>query len=222
MSDQDTIPTHVHPEAALLPWYVNGTLSSRDREQVDRHLSHCATCQAELEDLRGLKSTLTSLYAEQPGPSPLASRAVREQIAQEAPALRPASAGQHSMPDAIDDWFRSLLAPRWIPTLAAMLLMAQVGLILWLGTPMPQETQITTRSLGMQTARIIVVFQQTATEEDIRGLLHTLHGRITDGPAADGHYTLEIPAADSSVVQHKLGALRARQDLIRSADPASP
>lgn len=222
MSDQNTIPAHVHPEAALLPWYVTGTLSNPDREQVDRHLSHCAACRAELEDLSGLKSALTSLYSAQPGPSPLTSRTVREHVAQQASALRPGSAGHRSMLDAVDEWFRSLFVSRWVPTLAAVLLVAQTGLILWVSMPMSQPEQIATRSLGMQTARITVAFRNTATDEQIRGLLQDIHGRIADGPAADGRYTVDIPAADAAALQHKLERLRKQQDLVRSADPISP
>lgn len=222
MSDQDTIPAHVHPEAALLPWYVNGTLSIPDREQVDRHLSHCATCRAELEDLTGLKRALTSLYSAQPGPSPLTSRTIREHVAQKASALRPESAGHRSMLDAVDEWFRSLFVPRWVPTLAAVLLVIQTGLILWVSMPMPAPEPVTTRALGMQTARIAVVFRNTATDEHIRGLLQDIHGRIIDGPTADGRYTVEVPAADAAALQHTLELFRKQQDLVRSADPISP
>jgi predicted anti-sigma-YlaC factor YlaD len=197
-------------------------LDESDRQQVDRHLAGCPTCRAELEDLTGLKSALNTLYDAQPGTSPHTSRTVRQSVTREALARHPKSGGQRSRLDILDGWFRSLFVSRWVPTLAAMLLMAQIGLIMWLSIPTPYQEPITTRSLGMQTARIVVVFQNAATEEQIRGLLQSIHGHIADGPTADGHYTLEIPAADSSTLQHKLGLLRARQDLVRSAAPASP
>jgi anti-sigma factor RsiW len=222
MSDQDTLPAHVHPESALLPWYVNGTLNESERLQIDHHLAGCSTCRAELENLTGLKSALNALYAAQPGPSSHTSRNVRENVAREALARHPEPGGQRSLLDTVDEWFRSLFVPRWIPTLAATLLIAQIGLIMWISMPMPHPEQITTRSLGMQQARIVVAFQNTATDEHIRGLLQSIHGRITDGPAADGRYTIEVPAADASAVQHKLNLLRERQDIVRSADPRSP
>ncbi len=74
----------------------------------------------------------------------------------------------------------------------------------------------------MQTARIIVAFQNAATDEQIRGLLQSIHGRITDGPTTDGHYTVEIPAADSSVVQRNVDLLRGRHEIVRSADQPLP
>lgn len=222
MSDQDTLPAHVHPEAALLPWYANGTLNESDRRLVDQHLAGCSTCRTELEDLTGLASALTALYNAQPGPSPDTSRNVRESIAREASVRHPESGGQRSWLDRVDEWFRSLFVPRWVPTLAATLLLAQIGLIIWISMPEPHPEQITTRSLGMQQTRIIVAFQNTATDEQIRGLLQNIHGRIIDGPTADGRYIIEAPAADTSVVQHKLDLLRGRQDLVRSADPTAP
>jgi hypothetical protein len=222
MSDQDTLPAHVHQEAALLPWYANGTLSESDRRLVDQHLAGCSTCRAELEDLTRLTSALTALYSTQPGPSPDTSRNVRESIAREASVRHPEPGGQRSRLDRVDEWFRSLFVPRWVPTLAATLLLAQIGLIMWISMPGPHPEQITTRSLGMQQARIIVAFQNTATDEQIRGLLQSIHGRIIDGPTADGRYIVEAPAADTSVVQHKLDLLRGRQDLVRSADPTAP
>lgn len=222
MSDQDTLPAHVHPEVALLPWYANGTLNESDRRQVDQHLAGCSTCRAELEDLTGLKSALTTHYAAQPGPPLHASRKVRESVAREVLARHPQSGGKRSWLDAIDEWFRPLFVPRWVPALAATLIIAQTGLIMWISMPIPHPEQITSRSLGMPTARITVAFQNTAAEEHIRGLLQELHGRIVDGPTAEGRYTIEVPAADTSAVQHKLDRLRGRQDIIRSADPTSP
>ena len=222
MSDQDALPAHVHPEAALLPWYANGTLNEADRRRVDQHLTGCSTCRAELADLTGLKSALTTLYAAQPGPSPDTSRNVRDSVAREASVRQPASGGQRSRLDIVDEWFRTLFVPRWVPTLAATLLLAQIGLIMWISMPMPHPEQITTRSLDMQQTRIIVAFQNTATDEQIRGLLQNINGRITDGPTADGRYIIEASAADTSVVQHKLDLLRGRHDLVRSADPTAP
>ncbi|NJO35342.1 MAG: hypothetical protein HC869_21895, partial [Rhodospirillales bacterium] len=42
---------HIHPEAALLPWYLNGTLGDAESRQVAGHLQSCAACRSELDEL---------------------------------------------------------------------------------------------------------------------------------------------------------------------------
>ena len=34
--------------ADLIPWYLNGTLGGRERQQVDAHVQECSTCRDEL------------------------------------------------------------------------------------------------------------------------------------------------------------------------------
>lgn len=222
MSDQDTIPSHVHPECALLPWYVNGTLDGSDREQVDRHLANCPTCRTELEDLTALKGRLTTFYNAQPGPSTHASRHVLDRVTLETDRHSHQPAERTSWLGNIDEWLRTLLINRWVPTLAATLFLVQIGLTFWISMPTPATEQLTTRSLGMPTAMIVVSFQRTATEEQIRDLLQRIYGRVADGPTADGRYTIQVPAADPSAVQRKLDLLRGQPEIVRSADEARP
>ncbi len=222
MSDPETIPAGVHQEVALLPWYLNGTLSEVDRRQLDQHLASCQACRTELAELTGLKTELTALHAAQPGPSPHTARHILANVRREAALRHSSPAGRRSRLNGVDDWVRMLLLPRWAPTLAAALLLAQLGLILWIGMPMPRTEEITTRSLGMQTAKIAVLFRSTASEEQIRGLLQSIHGRIIDGPTADGRYLIEVPTADRAAVQQKLDILKGRPDVVGSADPARP
>ena len=218
MMEPNTLPDHVHPEEALLPWYANGTLSETEREQVAGHLETCRACRKELEEIKGLKADLTKLYAAQPGPSPKTVRLVLDAAAYDAAARRTNSISDGSWMDRVDQWLRSLFTPRWVPTLAATILIAQVGLLLWTTMPATQPRQVTTRSLDMQTARIHVVFQEAATEEQIRLLLQTVRGRIVDGPNANGLYIIEVLAAGAETSREKLDQLRARIDVVRSAD----
>jgi anti-sigma factor RsiW len=218
MIEPDTLPNHVHPEEALLPWYANGTLSETEREQVAAHLETCRACRIELEEIKSLKADLTKLYAAQPGPSPKTARFVLGAAAQDVAARRTNPVSDGSWMDRVDQWLRSLFTPRWVPTLAATILIAQVGLLLWITMPATQPGQVTTRSLGMQTARIRVVFQEAATEEQIRSLLQTIRGRIVDGPNPNGLYIIEVLAADAETSREKFERLRARIDVVRSAD----
>jgi anti-sigma factor RsiW len=222
MNDPETLPADVHQEAALLPWYVNGTLSESDRHQLDRHLAICPACRAELEELTHLHSDLATFYAAQPGPTSQVARRVFEAVTREASARRISQAGEQSWLERIDQWFRALFLPRWVPTLAAILLLTQVGLVLWLSMPPTKLEEVASRSLGLQTARLRVVFQSSATEEHIRSLLQIVRGRVVDGPAPDGTYIIEVLAEDESVAHRKLDTLRERTDIIRSAHPITP
>jgi anti-sigma factor RsiW len=222
MNDPDTLPADVHQEASLLPWYVNGTLSETDRQQLDRHLATCQACRAELEELTQLKSELATFYASQPGPSSHTARLVLDTVARDASSRRISQTGQGSWPERVDEWFRSFFLPRWVPTLAATLLVTQVGLVLWLSMPPTQPEQVSSRSLGAQTARLSAVFQSGATEEQIRSLLQLVRGRVIDGPTTDGAYIIEVLAEDQSIAQKKLETLRERADIVRSVDHVKP
>jgi putative zinc finger protein len=222
MSEQKTLPPDVHPEVALLPWYVNGTLGDTDRQQLARHLESCSACRTEVDELTDLRTKLTAIYAAQPGPSAQTARSVLGTVAREVPARRISHASHESRLARIDLWFRAFFMPRWVPTLAAVLLITQVGLLLWISMPPAEQGLVSSRSLGMQTARVSVAFQRDATEEQIRSLLQSIHGRVIDGPTVDGLYIIEVLAEDGSTTQKKLEALTGRTDVIRSAEAIKP
>jgi putative zinc finger protein len=222
MNEQKTLPPHVHPEVALLPWYVNGTLGEADRQQIARHLESCATCRAELDELTNLRTELTAIYATQPGPTGQTARSVLGAVAREVSARRISHASCESGLARIDQWFRSFFMPRWVPTLVAVLLVTQVGLLLWISMPPAEQGLVSSRSLGTQTARLSVAFQHDATEEQIRSLLQSVRGRVIDGPTIDGLYTIEVLAENESTTQKKLETLKERTDVIRSAEAIKP
>ena len=99
MRDQDTLPTGVHPEAALLPWYVNGKLNAEDRARVSQHLLDCSVCRAELDEVTHLHEDLKTVYAEQPGPSPRVERWVKDRVARDVDRFAP---GTPALPDRVD------------------------------------------------------------------------------------------------------------------------
>lgn len=222
MSDPETLPIEVHPEAALLPWYATGTLGDAERQQVARHLETCAACRGELEELKHLKADLTALYAAQPGPSSKTAGSVLRAVAEDAQAQRGTRASHGSLIERIDQGLRSLFLPRWVPTLVVTIFLAQIGLVMWSTLPTPRSERVTTRSLGIQTSRLTVAFQGTATEEQIRSLLGSVHGRIVDGPTTNDLYTIEILAQDAETRRITLERLRGRVDIIRSADIETP
>ncbi len=222
MSDPETVPTGAHREAELLPWYLNGTLHEAERMHVAKHLQSCQNCRLELEELEHMKRDLMGHYQSQPAPSPQLSHTVLATISAEQSVGRQRRENPPSRFHKVDQWFRSLLLPQWAPTLAALFLVAQTGLILWVGIPREDQGQVTSRSVGVPVAQITVGFQPTANEEQIRLLLEEVRGRITNGPSGEGIYTIEVPSINPATTLKKIGLLRSRADVIRSAEQSSP
>ncbi|MEM9060685.1 MAG: zf-HC2 domain-containing protein [Pseudomonadota bacterium] len=73
---------------AELPWYVNGTLSSPERSEIDRHLAECAACRAALSEEQRLYEAMGELDATEV----VETRAwedIRSQIGAETPVAAP-------------------------------------------------------------------------------------------------------------------------------------
>jgi hypothetical protein len=78
-----------HAELELeLPWYANGTSGARESAAVERELATCASCAAEVAELRALGATLRDIDAIAPAPSAYAFTDTLERIANEAEPTR--------------------------------------------------------------------------------------------------------------------------------------
>jgi anti-sigma factor RsiW len=216
MSDPETLPAGVHPEVELLPWYANGTLAEPDRQRVAQHLESCRDCTRELQDLTDMRRVFAELSRHEAAPSERLARSVMARVAAESGArVRPEQ--DTSWTTALDRWFRSLLTPQWVPTLAALLLVGQMGLLLWVTMPPGGPSEVSTRSVGppTQAPRIAVRFQPSATEETIRSLLQRLQARVVDGPTPEGIFIISINSGDPAA---SLALLREQRDVVRSAE----
>jgi anti-sigma factor RsiW len=221
MSEPEIMPAGVHQEATLLPWYANGRLGEEDRLRVARHLASCLDCRRELSEWIDLRREIHEAYATQPGPSPALAGTVFSKVAAETLAARKESRSDRGLA-GFDRWFRSLFDVPWVPSLAAVLLVMQFGLLLWMTTPVEQES-VSTRSIDSPAARFAVRFQNQATEAQIRDLVERVHGRIIDGPTAQGAYVLEVKAAtDPATSRQILDLLRAQSRVVSHAEAAAP
>ena len=70
--------------------------------------------------------------------------------------------------------------------------------------------------------QIVLAFQPSATEEQIRSLVSGLHGRLVDGPTPAGLYTIRLPRQDAAAADQLLAQLNTRHDLVRSAELIKP
>ena len=200
----------VHSEAVeLLPWFANGTLDSAERAGVERHLTQCIACRHELQSLRTLRAVyvandpdtaltqgLTRLQARigqmQPGPGATGLlRTLATQWKETRPWLRGAVIAQFCVLALLTCAMLIQPTPRYYHTLAAPAAPAS------------------------ERAAVVVVFDATRPERELRDLLLRLHARITDGPSPEGAYTLEVAAAE----QQRLLAQLRQEGLVIFAEP---
>ena len=223
MSTPHEAPT-AHPAAALLPWYVTGTLKESERRTVDEHLATCQECRAELETLVKLRAPLRTAWAEEPMPILHVKQSVMAQVQADRAShhVLHSTASDGGAGNALEQWFRNLFAPRWIPALASVLLIGQLALLLWMSGPQlaPHPDTVTTRGIPSASVRVTLVFHESAPEARIRGVIQDLNGRLVDGPTTEGAYTVEVPVAESAALDTRITRLRQQPDLIRRAERA--
>ncbi len=204
----------VHPVALLLPWYVTGTLSEQERRQADEHLVTCASCRAELAELRVMRTQVREAGADQLVPDMLG--AVKARIRQ------PARHGSTGLLGATASALRLLFAPNWVPAFAFALILVQAGALVWMAQRTPVGGDVSTRGLPSPTTRLSLTFRPTATEQDIRRLLLETHTRIVAGPSVDGIYVVEVPTTDPARIEQRLAVLRGHAEAVLSAERAPP
>jgi hypothetical protein len=202
-----------HGKAAeLLPWLVNDTLRGAERVWVERHLSECVACRSEMEDLRTLQASIAeddadavvthafsrvSARLDEVEPGPSAKRILRwiaGQWRQTRPWLRGAVIAQSALLAVLIGALLGQSAPHYYRTLAATPARASAG------------------------DQIVVVFNSSLRETELRSLLLDLHARIVDGPSPTGAYTLELTQGEQWAALAKLR----RQQSVVFAEPAPP
>jgi anti-sigma-K factor RskA len=220
---------NLHSEVwALLPWYVNGTLTDQEIAAVEAHLATCADCQCELARCREITA---AVRAEQPrwAPSPKHFDRLLTQI-----EVLEARQVQH--PRGRRQWrfwvysLRGWLqgTPRtvqWALAVQAALIVVLTGALFWpMESSPPLLYQTLTRPSEPRPAdqmRLRVVFAEDITEKEIRALLNRIGATIVQGPSAVGIYTIELaPGIAPTGLGSALEALRADRN-VRLAEPVA-
>lgn len=202
-------PLH-HEASALLPWYVNATLSDEETARVERHLSECVMCK---HDLAALCSLRDAVAGEDPAIERSFAR-MRARVAELEPRLNVS-------------WLRAIIGSwrgtrPWLRAVIAgqLVLLLVLGAAFGLGEPRPHYYRTLSSAPPLPTARdsVVVVFDGRRSEQEIRAALLTLDARIVDGPTPEGAYTLEVPAGRE---QAALALLR-QQQIVQFAERAAP
>lgn len=179
---------------ALLPWYVNGTLSGDERAFVAEHVARCDRCRREIDFLRDVFAACASLPTGEAAPA----RAPQ-------PPVRAAHGSLARNWQATTPWIRGLLAAE----LAAITVLATL-LVVDVPASAPYRTLGTvSRPAATAYDQLAVTFEAAATEADIRGSLHAAGARIVDGPTASGVFVLEVPTSRVDEALRMLRAARA-------------
>jgi anti-sigma factor RsiW len=209
----------VHEDlAALLPWYVNGTIGEPDRQRFDHHLKTCASCREELEierrihrrvaadppveympaaSLKRLQARIDSLDGEAPPTdAPMVRRTRRPRRPQGWMAASLAVIAVASGWMAVDGWrmFRAPAAPANYYT-------------------------VTTSAVHARDEVIRAVFSPTITLAELQAILAEAQLRIVAGPSEAGVYSL---AANSSRPVSLSLALLRQHSTVRFAEITQP
>jgi len=205
-----------HSEVSeLLPWYLNDTLSDDERRMVDGHLPQCAECRAYLGQWTRLAKGTASA---EPGPlpHPVGFRRLVDRLG--------AASEESPERSRAGRLLRSGSGPgvwRWIVVAqaAAIVLLAWASLAPASNSPAPAafRTLASTEAKG-PTWELRIVFDERASEHELRAILLPLDATFVDGPSPLGVYTIAIP--DRFAVAETVAALRARS-AVELAEPAS-
>ena len=172
---------------AILPWYVNGTLTALQKRDVDAHLGNCLVCRRELAALKNLQTAMRERH--------------------EDVACENALAGLHARLDKQELKWR-------FPWAAAASMVMIVGLVFAASNRVTEG--LLDFSDGFQTlgnrphlienpinrsARI--VFRNDVDATEIVALLDTVDASIDTGPSQRGAYTISFAGTLSSVEQRQ-------------------
>jgi hypothetical protein len=204
---------------ALLPWYVNGTLTGPELDVVIQHLAQCVACQA---DVRHWRSVAAAVHlAPEADTIPSSPTAQFTQLMARIDAAEARGVKQPKRWQRLMAWGRGLAraqpgtsrTTRLTLAVQGVLMLLLAVLLFWRSTPLVQApyrtlTQDTT-AITQQVARIQLVFADDLRVSDLSALLEHVEATMVKGPTAMGVYTIAVASVDTATVQKVLQALRA-------------
>jgi hypothetical protein len=192
----------------LLPWYLNGTLEGDELDTVKRHISQCAPCAREVEELNLIRSAIAEsnekLNEMLSVPVGDMERNIMDRISvfensRETKTAAPRPYERESLWSKVAGFFDRFTVLSTVPAGAIALIVLQFALIVGLAAKLSFEKPEGYEVLSGVTKTdgkgpiIFVAFQESATEKEIRETLGQIGGRIVDGPKEGGLYIVDLP-----------------------------
>jgi len=217
-----------------LPWYVNGTLSQPERAEIAQHLATgCSECAQEVASLTALRKAVVAVGDDAPEPSPYLLNRALAQIEDYERTRTQADNRQKEKPGSSPRW-RTMMSAIWgrqTPVFARVALAVQMALVLAVGTVaiyQYKHPQIIYKTASGPTgahdnkAFISVIFNENASEREIRQTLDGIGGTIIAGPSAQSRYTIElkVPQDSTAEIEKILDQLQQNKHVISQAQPA--
>lgn len=187
----------------LLPWYVNETLSGKDKDLVLRHLGDCKACQEERDRLYKLQTVIQESGSVQPGYQ-LSYRRVLKRIEESernkesTREIEPTPAVRRIVPLGI------------AASLVAVLLAGAAWLGSDSGLPKGDEYQTLSSDLPGKGVSLILElgFTNPIPAATMRQALIETHSNIISGPDDQGNYLVEVRVPDTMTDAQYLAQIR--------------
>ena len=205
-----------HREVALLiPWYVNATLSDRDRSRVDRHLAECAACRDDLTLEQRIRQRLSVDPPVEYMPAASLNR-LRDMIDGKLVDHGQVDHGQRAGIEA-KPWRsgRRLRRWQWLAAASFAAVAVTVGLGVASRLAKPAFHTVTNSAPHPREEVVRAVFSPTVTLVELQALLDEAQLRIISGPSEAGVYSL---AASSNLPVSTSLALLRRHATVRFAE----
>ena len=186
----------------LLPWLVNESLETHEREAVHQHATNCVICRRELAHLEALRAAIAPTERQKPVEAP-DMRRINAQI--------DALVDRENLGDVVlarlREWFRNPW--RFAFTLQTVLLVA-LGAV-WLAplNPEPEFRTLTEPQTLPAGFYVRIVFDPTLDPAQMSVLLDGTGLAVVSGPSARGVYTLRF--GDGTAATDRIAVVRALQ-----------
>jgi hypothetical protein len=205
----------------LIPWWVNGRLTSAEARQVESHLAQCAECRADaaVEErvLAGMRHSTHIEFAPQMSFQKLWSRI--EEVERDLPSRpEPTAPDAVSVPSAVRPPTHWRIAAGLLVGLALGMLATDEWRTLPQGAAQYRTTTVVPPAATGRPAQIRVVFAPSVTVHELDAIVRGNGLAIVAGPSEAGVYGLALAGGQDAAVARALAGLRA-DPRVRFAEP---